>query len=605
MPPSATPGAKGRLIDGLRALKGLGPYLWPRESLELRLRVVAALALLVGAKAVNIGVPFLYKHAVDTLGGKYGLVVVPVMLVVAYGAARVCAQGFNELRDAVFAKVEQRAVRRLALSAFKHLHSLSLRFHLDRRTGGLARAVERGTQAVDFLLTFILFNIVPTLIEILIVCAILWRLYDWEFAAVTFATITVYIAFTFAVTDWRVRFRQEMNARDSEANSKSVDALLNYETVKYFANETHEAARYDRSLQAYEKAAVKSETTLALLNIGQGIIIACGLIGVMLLAAQGVAGKWMTVGDFVLVNAYLIQLYMPLNFLGMVYRNIKQSLVDLEQMLALLKVVPEITDRENAPALAAREGAVAFRQVDFRYDPRRPILEDIDFRIAAGHTVAIVGPSGAGKSTIARLLFRFYDVDAGAIEIDGQDIRDVTQDSLRRAIGVVPQDTVLFNDTILYNIAYGRPGATRAEIEEAARFARIHDFVTGLPDGYDTTVGERGLKLSGGEKQRVAIARVILKAPEILIFDEATSALDTKTEREIQASLAEIAAGRTTLIIAHRLSTIVDADQILVLDQGRIVERGHHRELLDRDGVYATMWARQQEAARREAAMAE
>jgi ATP-binding cassette subfamily B protein len=605
MPPPLAGGPKGTLMDGLRALKGLLPYLWPRDALELRLRVIGALALLAGAKAVNIGVPFLYKHAVDTLGGKIGLVVVPVMLIVAYGLARVCAQGFNELRDAVFAKVEQRAIRRLALSTFRHLHALSLRFHLDRRTGGLARAVSRGTQAIDFLLTFILFNIVPTVIEILIVCGILWRLYDWEFAAVTFATITVYIAFTFAMTDWRVRFRQEMNTRDSEANNSAIDSLLNYETVKYFANEEHEARRYDRSLQAYEKAAVKSETTLAMLNVGQGLIIACGLIGVMLLAAQGVADKRMTVGDFVLVNTYLIQLYLPLNFLGMVYRNIKQSLVDLEQMLALLKVAPEVTDRQNAPPLAIDKGAVAFRRVDFRYDQRRAILEDIDFTVPPGHTVAIVGPSGAGKSTIARLLFRFYDVDAGGIEIDGQDIREVTQNSLRRAIGVVPQDTVLFNDTVLYNIAYGRPGASRAEIEEAARFAQIHDFVAALPDGYDTTVGERGLKLSGGEKQRVAIARVILKAPDILIFDEATSALDTKTEREIQASLAEIAAGRTTLIIAHRLSTIIDADQILVLDQGRIVERGHHRELIAQGGVYATMWARQQEAARREAAMEE
>ena len=604
MPPPLAGGPKARLIDGLKALKGLVPYLWPRDSLELRLRVVAALLLLVGAKIVNIGVPFLYKHAVDTLSGKLGPVVVPIFVVLAYGMARVCAQGFNELRDTVFAKVEQRAVRRLALSAFNHLHSLSLRFHLDRRTGGLARAVERGTQAIDFLLTFILFNIVPTLIEILVVCGILWRLYDWQFAAVTLATIVVYIAFTFAMTDWRVRFRQEMNARDSEANSKAIDSLLNYETVKYFANERHEAERYDRSLQAYERAAVRSETTLALLNVGQGVIIACGLIGVMLLAAQGVAAGRMTVGDFVLVNAYLIQLYMPLNFLGMVYRNIKQSLVDLEQMLALLKVEPEIVDRPAAPPLRVTHGAVAFRQVDFRYDPRRPILEDIDFRIEPGHTLAIVGSSGAGKSTIARLLFRFYDVDAGAIEIDGQDIRDVTQDSLRRAIGVVPQDTVLFNDSILYNIAYGRPGASRDEIEDAARFARIHDFVAGLPDGYDTVVGERGLKLSGGEKQRVAIARVILKAPEILIFDEATSALDTKTEREIQASLAEVATGRTTLIIAHRLSTIVDADQVLVLDGGRVVERGHHRELIALGGVYAAMWARQQEAARREAAQA-
>lgn len=604
MPPPLG-GPKGTLVDGLKALKGLVPYLWPRDSLELRLRVVAALALLVGAKAINIAVPFLYKNAVDTLSGKFGLVIVPVVLIVAYGMARVCAQGFNELRDAVFAKVEQRAIRRLALSTFRHLHSLSLRFHLDRRTGGLARAVSRGTQAIDFLLTFILFNIVPTVIEILVVCGILWRLYDWEFAAVTFATIAVYIAFTFLMTDWRVRFRQEMNSRDSEANNSAIDSLLNYETVKYFANEEHEAQRYDRSLQAYEKAAVKSETTLALLNVGQGIIIACGLIGVMLLAAAGVADKRMTVGDFVLVNAYLIQLYMPLNFLGMVYRNIKQSLVDLEQMLALLKVVPEVVDHDGAPTLVVEKGAVAFRQVDFHYDPRRPILEDIDFSIPPGHTVAICGPSGAGKSTIARLLFRFYDVDVGAIEIDGQDIRDVTQDSLRRAIGVVPQDTVLFNDTIFYNIAYGRPGATRAEIEDAARFARIHDFVMGLPDGYNTMVGERGLKLSGGEKQRVAIARVILKSPEILIFDEATSALDTKTEREIQASLAEVAAGRTTLIIAHRLSTIVDADQILVLDDGHIVERGHHRELIAQGGVYATMWARQQEAAEREAAMVE
>jgi len=605
MPPPLAGGPKCTLMDGLSALKGLVPYLWPRDALELRLRVVAALLLLVGAKAVNIAVPFLYKHPVDTLSGKLGLVVVPVMLIVAYGMARVCAQAFNELRDAVFAKVEQRAVRRLALSAFRHLHSLSLRFHLDRRTGGLARAVERGTQAIDFLLTFILFNIVPTLVEILIVCGILWRLYDWEFAAVTFATIAVYVAFTFAMTDWRVRFRQEMNARDSEANTKAVDSLLNYETVKYFANEEHEAQRYDRSLQAYERAAVRSETTLAMLNVGQGLIIAFGLIGVMLLAAQGVADKRMTVGDFVLVNTYLIQLYLPLNFLGMVYRNIKQSLVDLEQMLALLTVAPEIVDRDGAPPLAVERGAVAFRRIDFRYDPRRAILEDIDFAVSPGHTVAIVGPSGAGKSTIARLLFRFYDVDVGAIEIDGQDIRDVTQDSLRRAIGVVPQDTVLFNDTILYNIAYGRPGATRAEIEEAARFARIHDFVMGLPDGYETMVGERGLKLSGGEKQRVAIARVILKAPDILVFDEATSALDTKTEREIQASLAEVAAGRTTVIIAHRLSTIVDADQILVLDSGRIVERGHHRELIALGGVYATMWSRQQEAARREAAMEE
>jgi ATP-binding cassette subfamily B protein len=606
-PPSritGVPPTKARMIDGLRALGSLSPYLWPRDSLELRFRVVMALAFLLAAKLVNILVPLLYKHAVDTLSAP-SVVTVPVALVLAYGAARVMAQGFNELRDAVFAKVGQRAVRRIALSVFRHLHALSLRFHLDRRTGGLARAVERGTRSIEFLLSFLVFNVFPTLFEILVVCGILWRLYDWTFPVITFATIAVYIGFTFAITDWRVRFRREMNERDTEANSKAIDSLLNYETVKYFANEEHEAQRYDRALQSYERAAVKSETTLAALNVGQGMIVATGLVSVMILAGYGVAGGRMTVGDFVLVNAYLIQLYMPLSFLGVVYRNIKQSLTDLEQMTALLKVEPEIVDQPGAPVLAVRQGAVAFRNVDFRYDPRRSILEDVDFHIAPGAKLAIVGSSGAGKSTIARLLFRFYDVDGGAIEIDGQDLRDVTQDSLRRAIGVVPQDTVLFNDTIYYNIAYGRPGATRAEIEEAARLAHIHDFIAGLPDGYDSMVGERGLKLSGGEKQRVAIARVILKAPKILIFDEATSALDTKTEREIQASLAEVATGHTTLVIAHRLSTVVDADEILVLEGGRVVERGSHRVLLDRDGVYAAMWARQQEAAKREAALVE
>ncbi|TMK15211.1 MAG: ABC transporter ATP-binding protein/permease [Alphaproteobacteria bacterium] len=600
---SGLPEPQEKLAEGLRALKGLGPYLWPRDSIELRVRVVLAMALLIAGKLVNITVPLFYKQAVDALSGAGtagAVIAVPVGLILAYGLARLTSQGFNELRNGVFAKVAQRAVRRIALSAFRHIHSLSLRFHLDRRTGGLARAVERGIAGIEFLLSFMLFNVIPTLFEILVVSAILWRLYNWQFAAVTLATIVTYIGFTFIITDWRVRFRREMNERNSEANTKSVDSLLNYETVKYFANEEHEAQRYDRALQAYERAAVKSETTLALLNVGQGGIIASGLIGIMLLAGQGVAAGEMTVGDFVLVNAYLIQLYMPLNFLGMVYRNIKQSLTDIEQMMGLLKIRPEIEDRPGAPALAVKRGMVAFRNVDFRYDPRREILRDVDFAVPPGARVAIVGPSGAGKSTIARLLFRFYDVSDGAIEIDGQDIRDVTQDSLRRAIGVVPQDTVLFNDTIYYNIAYGRPGAGRAEIEEAARLAHIHDFIAALPDGYQTMVGERGLKLSGGEKQRVAIARVILKAPKILVFDEATSALDTKTEREIQASLAEVAAGHTTLAIAHRLSTVVDADQILVIEAGRIVERGHHRELLARGGVYAEMWARQQEAARLE-----
>src|SRR3954451_11213399 len=508
---SGLPEPDERLGEGLRALKGLAPYLWPRDSLELRFRVVLALALLIGGKLVNITIPLLYKHAVDALsGGQSAIVAVPVAIILGYGLARVTSQAFNELRNGVFAKVAQRAVRQIALSAFRHIHSLSLRFHLERRTGGLARAVERGTAGIEFLLSFMLFNVVPTLFEIAVVCAILWRLYNWTFAIVTLVTIVVYIAFTFAVTDWRIRFRREMNTRNTEANIKAVDSLLNYETVKYFANEAHEAERYDHALRAYERAAVRSETTLAVLNVGQGAIIAAGLIGVMILAGRGVASGAMTVGGFVLVNTYLLQLYTPLNLLGVVYRNIKQSLTDLEQMMALMRIAPEIEDQPGAPALAVRNGAVRFRHVDFHYDFRRPILRDVDFAMKPGAKFAIVGASGAGKSTIARLLFRFYDPEAGAIEIDGQDIRAVTQDSLRRAIGVVPQDTVLFNDTVFYNIAYGRPGAPREEIEEAARLARIHAFIASLPDGYKAQVGERGLKLSGGEKQRVAIARVIL-----------------------------------------------------------------------------------------------
>jgi ATP-binding cassette, subfamily B, heavy metal transporter len=592
------------LRQELKAVRKLAPYLWPRDW-GLRARVLAALVLLVAAKGINVYVPLLYKGAVDRLSpGHAAAVAIPVALIIGYGLARVGAQLFAELREAVFAKVGQRAVRRVALATFRHLHALSLRFHLDRQTGGLSRAIERGIRGTEFLLSYLLFNVVPTLIEILLVCSVLWSFYDASFALATLATILGYIAFTFAVTDWRIKFRREMNERDSEANTKAIDSLLNFETVKYFANEAHEAERFDKALRAYERAAVKSQTTLSALNVGQGIIIAGGLVTVMLLAARGVARGTMTVGDFVLVNSYLVQLYAPLNVLGMVYRNIKQSLTDLESMFRLLAVRAEIEDAPDAPALAVMRGEIVFERVFFRYDPRRPILHDVSFRVPAGGTVAIVGPSGAGKSTIARLLFRFYDVDAGAIRIDGQDVRAVTQDSLRRAIGVVPQDTVLFNDTVRYNIAYGRPGAGDDEIEEAARHARIHDFVAALPDGYRSRVGERGLKLSGGEKQRVAIARVILKSPRILIFDEATSALDTKTEQEIQANLDEISAGRTTLVIAHRLSTVVKADEILVLDQGRIVERGDHASLLSRGGVYAAMWARQQEADERAAAFA-
>jgi len=593
------------LRQELKAVRGLAPYLWPRDW-DLRARVLVSLAFLIVAKLVNVYVPLLYKGAIDALspGIVTATAAVPIGLIVAYGGARIGAQLFAELRDAVFAKVGQRAVRRVALATFRHLHALSLRFHLERQTGGLSRAIERGIRGTEFLLSYMLFNVVPTLFEILLVCGILWGFYEASFALATLATIVAYITFTFTVTDWRVKFRREMNERDSEANTKAIDSLLNFETVKYFANEEHEAERFDKALRAYERAAVKSQTTLSALNIGQGAIIAAGLVTVMLLAARGVTRGTMTVGDFVLVNSYLVQLYSPLNVLGMVYRNIKQSLTDLESMFRLLGVPAEIEDRAGAPALGVIGGEIVFDHVSFSYDPRRAILEDVSFRVPPGGTVAIVGPSGAGKSTIARLLFRFYDVDEGAIRIDGHDLRDVTQESVRRAIGVVPQDTVLFNDTVRYNIAYGRPGADKAEIVDAARHARIHDFISALPDGYASMVGERGLKLSGGEKQRVAIARVILKEPRILVFDEATSALDTKTEQEIQANLDELRAERTTLVIAHRLSTVVGADEILVLDQGRIVERGDHASLLAQGGVYAAMWARQQEADERAAALA-
>jgi ABC-type transport system involved in Fe-S cluster assembly fused permease/ATPase subunit len=581
-----------------RAIRSLLPYLWPKGQGELRLRVSAAMVLLVLAKLANVYVPILYKDAVDALNvGAEAIVVVPVSLILAYGLIRVLSLAFGELRDGVFAKVSQRAIRQVALVTFEHLHRLALRFHLDRQTGGLSRAIERGTKGIEFLLTFMLFNVIPTLVEVLMVCAILWGLFDIWYAAVTFGTILCYIVFTLAITEWRLKYRRRMNDMDSEANTKAIDSLLNYETVKYFGNEGHEARRYDESMQRYEAAAIRSKVSLSSLNVGQSLIISVGLTAVMLMAGNGVAEGRMTVGDFVLVNTYLIQLYLPLNFLGFVYREIKQSLADMEAMFKLIQVEAEITDPPGAPSLAVEEGRVTFDDVSFAYREDRPILKGVSFEVPPGRSLAIVGPSGAGKSTVARLLFRFYDVTGGAIRIDGQDIREVAQTSLRAAIGIVPQDTVLFNDSIDYNIAYGRPGASREEVESAARLAHIHDFVMSLPDGYKTGVGERGLKLSGGEKQRVAIARTILKGPRILLFDEATSALDTHTEREIQNNLREIMQGRTTIMIAHRLSTVVDADEIALLEAGRIVERGRHQELLAADGVYAGMWRRQQETA--------
>jgi len=588
-----------------QTVASLLPYLWPRNDTIARLRVVTAVVFLVVAKVATVLVPVVYSRAVDVLAPKSGagIATIPIALIIAYGLLRVASAGFAEMRDAVFAAVQQRTVRRVALQTFQHLHRLSLRFHLDRQTGGLSRAIERGTTGIEQVLRLAIFNIVPTLFEVGLVVTILWSVFDWRFALVTLLAVGLYVGFTLAFTNWRVRFRRTMNETDTEAQTKAVDSLLNYETVKYFGNEAHEARRVDEALARYERAAVKSQVTLNMLNLGQATIIAFGLSVVMLMAAQGVTSGALTVGKFVLVNTYLMQLYQPLNFLGFVYREIKQGLVDMEQMFRLLHVPTEVADRPGARLLvapaASRACQVRFEGVRFGYRPDREILKGIDFVVEPGRKLAIVGPTGAGKSTVSRLLFRFYDVSAGRITIDGQDIRDVTQESLRAAIGVVPQDTVLFNDTIRYNIAYGRPGASQAEIENAARLAQVHDFVLRLPDGYNTRVGERGLKLSGGEKQRVAIARTILKDPRILILDEATSALDTRTEQDIQSALRIVASHRTTLVIAHRLSTVVDADEIVVIADGRIVDRGSHAALLASGGLYAQMWALQAEEQRR------
>ena len=583
-----SPPSTGRRNDWA-VIRSLLPYLW-----EYKWRVGLALAFLTSAKLANVGVPLVMKEIIDSLDRQQALLALPLALLAMYGFLRLSTTLFAELRDIVFVRVAKRAIRRVALQVFRHLHSLSLRFHLERQTGGLTRDIERGTRGISTLLNYMLFSILPVILEFGLVAAVLLARFDWHFAAVTFAAVAVYMAFTIRVTEWRMDFRRRSNELDSKANTRAIDSLLNYETVKYFNNEEWEARRYDDNLRKFESAEVKNEASLGVLNIGQSAIIAVAVTLLMVLAAQGVVRRTLTLGDLVLVNGLLIQLYIPLNFLGMVYREVKQSLTDMDRMFRLLEVDREVQDKAGAPDLPAGEASVRFEHVDFSYEPRRQILFDVSFEVPAGKTVAVVGHSGSGKSTLSRLLFRFYDASRGHVTINGIDIRDVTQRSLRAAIGIVPQDTVLFNDTIYYNIAYGDPEATREGVIAAARAAHIHDFIETLPDGYDAMVGERGLKLSGGEKQRVAIARAILKGPRVFIFDEATSALDSKSEKAIQAELDRIARGRTTLIIAHRLSTVVDADQILVMDHGRIVERGTHRELISLAGPYAQMWALQQ-----------
>lgn len=573
-----------------KTIRTLLPYLW-----EFKGRVVLALLLLAVAKLANVAVPLVLKDVVDALDNPQALLILPIFLLVAYGVLRLTNALFSELRDAVFAKVVQRSIRRVAIKVFRHLHALSLRFHLERQTGGLSRDIERGTGGIRFLLNFMIFNILPTLFEIGLVTAILLVKYDAIFTLIILGTLVIYVAFTLMVTEWRMVFRRTMNEMDTKANSSAIDSLLNYETVKYFGNEEYETRRYDSSMKQWEKAAVRNQTSLSFLNSGQSAIIAIGMTLLMILAGQGVVNGTMTLGDLVMINAFLLQLYMPLHFLGFVYREIRHSLADMERMFGLLETNSEVEDVPGAPDLKISEGNVRFEHVDFGYDDKRQILFDMNFDIPAGNKLAVVGHSGAGKSTLSRLLFRFYDASSGRILIDGQDIRQVTQLSVRAAIGIVPQDTVLFNDSIYYNIAYGNPDASNEQIIQAAKYAHIHEFVQSLPEGYDTQVGERGLKLSGGEKQRVAIARTILKNPCILVFDEATSALDSHTEKRIQRELLDVARDHTTLVIAHRLSTIMDADEILVMDQGRIVEQGSHQQLLDLDGHYAKMWTLQQQ----------
>ncbi|MFD0909064.1 ABCB family ABC transporter ATP-binding protein/permease [Ruegeria arenilitoris] len=582
--------------SGWLTIRKVAPYLWPEDEPWVKRRVVFAMAMLVLAKLIAVYTPILYKGAVDALAGEGvpPLALGAVGLTVAYGVARMLTVGFQQLRDALFAPVGQRALRALALETFQHIHQLSMRYHVTRRTGGLSRIIERGVKGVEFLLRFLLFSIGPLILELLLVAVVLMWLFDVWYLVVVAVTIALYIWFTFTVTEWRVKLRREMNDQDTEANQRAIDSLLNFETVKYFNAERREAERYDVSMKAYAQAALKTAYSLAFLNFGQSFLITCGLIGVMVLAAIGVQNGSLTVGDFVMVNAYMIQITVPLNFLGTVYREIRQALVDMGQMFQLLEQPAEVVDKPDAKPLQITEGRVELDDVHFGYDPDREILRGVSLVVPGGQTVAIVGATGSGKSTIGRLLFRFYDVTEGALRIDGQDVRDVTQESLHAAIGVVPQDTVLFNDTIRYNIAYGREGASQTEIEAAAKAAQIHDFITSLPEGYETKVGERGLKLSGGEKQRVGIARTLLKNPPILLLDEATSALDTDTEQDIKDALARAGEGRTVITIAHRLSTIAEADQIVVLEKGEIIERGTHDELLRREGRYAQLWNRQQ-----------